>query len=297
MGMMKTQAQINKRLDDYKNGTVDSPYRVKKWTSYDADYDAMEPGAIDTDKSYHAQCMDLAVDYVLWLTDNKVRLQGNAKGAIGNKLPDGWRIVPNLPSTVPKKGWIAVFTGGTYAQFGHIGLVYNPGDTNTFQILEQNWDCRAGHKPLLRWDNYYGLTHFICPPVAKETPKIKDEHKPAPKQKEKPKENKKSIPFNTERITGYTMDKRGYNPKGVVIHNDGSVGDSKVYHNSLVHADYDRLARGIAHAYVDRNGIWEAIDESRIAWHTANQYGNYNFYGIEVDESLKASTSGFLENE
>ena len=32
---MKTQSQINKRLRDYKNGVVDSPYRVKRWTSYD----------------------------------------------------------------------------------------------------------------------------------------------------------------------------------------------------------------------------------------------------------------------
>ena len=23
-------------------------------------------------------------------------------------------------------------------------------------------------KPSLRWDNYYGLTHFIVPPIAKE---------------------------------------------------------------------------------------------------------------------------------
>lgn len=47
---MKTQAQINKRLDDYVKGTVDSPYRVKKWTSYDYRFGAMEPGAIDADK-------------------------------------------------------------------------------------------------------------------------------------------------------------------------------------------------------------------------------------------------------
>ena len=39
---MKTQSQINKRLRDYKNGVVDSPYRVKRWTSYDASFGAME---------------------------------------------------------------------------------------------------------------------------------------------------------------------------------------------------------------------------------------------------------------
>lgn len=55
--LMKTQAQINKRLDDYVKGIVDSPYRVKKWTSYDYRFGAMEPGAIDVDKSFHAQCI------------------------------------------------------------------------------------------------------------------------------------------------------------------------------------------------------------------------------------------------
>lgn len=46
---MKTQAQINKRLEDYKNGVVDSPYRVKTWKSYDPAFGIMEPGAIDAD--------------------------------------------------------------------------------------------------------------------------------------------------------------------------------------------------------------------------------------------------------
>ena len=76
---MKTQSQINKRLRDYKNGVVDSPYRVKRWTSYDASFGAMEPGAIDVDRSYHAQCADLPTDYILWLTDNKYRAWGTLK--------------------------------------------------------------------------------------------------------------------------------------------------------------------------------------------------------------------------
>ena len=77
-------------------------------------------------------------------------------------------MIENLPSTVPQKGWIAVFSSGTYAQYGHIGLVYDGGNTNSFEILEQNWNGYANKKPTLRWDNYYGLTHFIVPPVAKE---------------------------------------------------------------------------------------------------------------------------------
>ena len=120
---MKTQSQINKRLRDYKNGVVDSPYRVKRWTSYDASFGCMEPGCIDVDHSYHAQCADLPTDYILWLTDNKYRAWGNAKDFPNNKFPEGWKIVENKPSTIPKEGWIAVFTSGTYAQYGHIGIV------------------------------------------------------------------------------------------------------------------------------------------------------------------------------
>lgn len=295
---MKTQSQINARLDAYKNGTVDSPYRVKTWTSYDPAFETMEPGCIDVDHQFHAQCMDEPVDYCLWLTDNEFRLTGNAKDAINNKFPTGWKVIENEPDTVPKKGWIAVFTSGTYAQYGHIGIVYNGGDTNSFQILEQNWDGYAHKKPSLRWDNYYGLTHFIVPPITSETKKVQTLTKAAPEQTKQV--EVKSIPVITQHID-YEMDKRGYNPKGIVIHNDGSVGNYKTYYNSLVNADYDRLARGIAHTYADRNGIWEAIDESRIAWHVNDGIkpgsGNHDYFGIEVDQSMSASDSEFLKNE
>ncbi|MCH8673950.1 SH3 domain-containing protein [Staphylococcus lugdunensis] len=296
---MKTQSQINARLDTYKNGTVDSPYRVKTWTSYDPAFSTMEPGCVDVDHFYHAQCADLPTDYILWLTDNQYKAWGNAKDFPNNKFPTGWKVIENMPETVPQKGWIAVFTSGTYAQYGHIGIVYNGGNTNSFQILEQNWNGYANKKPTLRWDNYYGLTHFIVPPVAKEFKVLKTETKKAPTQTNKTKTKK--IEVNTKRITGWTMDKRGYNPHGVVIHNDAGSANSQNYYNSLVNANYDRLARGIAHAYADRNGIWEAIDESRIAWHCADGInpgsGNHDFYGIEVNQSLSASDKEFLANE
>ena len=88
---MKTQSQINKRLRDYKNGVVDSPYRVKHWTSYDASFGAMEPGCIDKDR-YHAQCMDLAIDYVMWLTDNQTEMWGDAKSSIKTDSLKGGRL-------------------------------------------------------------------------------------------------------------------------------------------------------------------------------------------------------------
>lgn len=39
-----------------------------------------------------------------------------------------------------QKGWIAVYTAGTYSRYGHIGIVYDGGNTTSFQILEQNWN-------------------------------------------------------------------------------------------------------------------------------------------------------------
>lgn len=293
---MKTQAEINKRLDAYRKGTVDSPYRVKTWTSYDTRFSPMEPGAIDVDKYFHAQCADLTVDYSLWLSDGKFRLTGNAKDAINNKLPEGWRLVLNRPSTVPKKGWIAVFTSGTYWEYGHIGIVYDGGNTSRFQILEQNWNGWANKKPSLRWDNYYGLTHFIVPPVAKEVKKASTNKKEAPKQK-KSIEKKKTIPHIKDEVKGYNMDKRGYKPKYIVIHNDAGGMNYKQYHDNLVNASLSRLERGIAHSYIDRTGIWEAIPEDKIAWHVANKQGNHDGYGIEVNQSLRASDKEFLENE
>ena len=97
---------------------------------------------------------------MLWLTDNKTRMWGDAKQAIQNTLPSGYKVVPNKPETIPKTGWIAVYTTGSYAQYGHIGIVNNPGNTTKFQILEQNWNGLANKKPQLRWDNYYGLTQI-----------------------------------------------------------------------------------------------------------------------------------------
>ena len=95
------------------------------------------------------------------------------------------------------------------------------------------------------------------------------------------------------------MTKRGRKPKAIVIHNDAGTMNSKQYYNNLVNADYNRLARGIAHAYADRNGIWEAISEDRIAWHVSDGVqpgsGNFETYGIEVNQSLYVSDKDFLK--
>ena len=58
-----------------------------------------------------------------------------------------------------------------------------------------------------------------------------------------------------------------------------------------------RLEAGIAHSYISGNDVWQALPESRIAWHTANQKGNKDYYGIEICQSVGASNKEFLANE
>ncbi len=41
-------------------------------------------------------------------------------------------VYENTPSFVPQIGDVAVFTKGIYKQYGHIGLVFNGGNTNQF---------------------------------------------------------------------------------------------------------------------------------------------------------------------
>lgn len=87
------------------------------------------------------------------------------------------------------------------------------------------------------------------------------------------------------------------NPKGIVIHNDaGSKGaTAEAYRNGLVNAPLSRLEAGIAHSYVSGNTVWQALDESQVGWHTANQIGNKYYYGIEVCQSMGADNATFLK--
>ena len=58
---------------------------------------------------------------------------------------------------------------------GHTGLVWdNSGGTNTFTILEQNYDGNANTPPKLREDDYTGLTHFIVPDFADDSVDLTD---------------------------------------------------------------------------------------------------------------------------
>lgn len=292
--MAKTLKQIEKRLQAYKAGTADSPYRIVSPTSYDRDFGTMEPGAIDADRYYHAQCADLIIDYMVWLTDGKYRPQGNAKDYPYMSFPEstGFKVHRNLPSTQPKTGWIAVFTTGNFAKWGHIGIVYSPGNTTAFTIIEQNWNGYANKKPTTRKDYYTGLTHFI------EVPYAKSKASATKKKTAKKTKKAKKLKYDRKSIARKSyLGKRGYKPKGVVIHNDAGSASATQYKNQLVNASNARLERGIAHSYISGNTVWQALPESYIAWHTADATGNKNYYGIEVCQSFSASDKEFLASE
>lgn len=298
--MAKTLKQIEKRLQAYKAGTADSPYRIVNPTSYDSDYGTMEVGAIDADRYYHAQCADLIIDYMVWLTDGAYRPQGNAKDYPYMSFPasTGFKVHKNLPSTVAKTGWIAVFTTGNFAKWGHIGIVYSPGDTNSFTIIEQNWNGLANKKPTTRKDYYTGLTHFIEVPYAKVAASKAKKSTTAKKATAKKTAKAKKLTYDRTSIARKSyLGKRGYKPKGIVIHNDAGGASATQYKNQLVNASNARLEQGIAHSYISGNKVWQALPESYIAWHTADATGNKNYYGIEVCQSMSASDKDFLASE
>lgn len=86
---------------------------------------------------------------------------------------------------------------------------------------------------------------------------------------------------------------RGHNPKGVVIHNtaDNMGADARI---SML--QNHNLEAGFAHYYIDGGKVQQVIGEQYIAWHTANQTGNYEYIGIEVGNST-GDEKQFLDNE
>lgn len=112
--------------------------------------------------------MDVAVDYVWWLTDGKYRLQGNARDSINtaiNHLPDGLKVFVNTPDFMPKKGDIMIYSSGYFDNaYGHVAIVYDDVTLQSCTVLEQNWDGKANTPCRLRFENgYEGVTHFIRP--------------------------------------------------------------------------------------------------------------------------------------
>ena len=260
----------------------------------------------DWDGMYGFQCMDLAVAYMNYVTDGKVTMWGNAKDAIKNSFGDTAKIIKNTPSFEPKVGDVAVWTTGNFSTYGHIAIVVdgNPNnDLQTFKSLDQNWFGGGLAKTELAQiitHNYDGVTHFIRPNFKAEpkktTPKKETAKKPASKPATSKKKGK-TLKYNRDEVKGYKLPKRGYKPKFIVIHNDAGNASAMQYRQSLVNAPLSRLENGIAHSYISGDTVWQALPEGRVAWHTGENTGNTNGYGIEVCQSMSASDKDFLNNE
>ena len=88
---------------------------------------------------------------------------------------------------------------------------------------------------------------------------------------------------------------RGYNPTGVVIHNDaGSNGANTSFYSNWLPTHNPEL--GFAHVYIASDGRLQASDFNNMAWHCANSYGNTNYASWEVCQS-EGDLNQFLKNE
>lgn len=88
---------------------------------------------------------------------------------------------------------------------------------------------------------------------------------------------------------------RGYNPTGVVIHNDaGSNGAKTSFYNGWL-PNHDP-ENGFAHVYIASDGRLQASEFSNMAWHCANSYGNTNYASWEICQS-EGDLNQFLRNE
>lgn len=261
---------------------------------------SLEGKGWDFDGAYGFQCFDSVNYYWYQLFGHGLKGAGAADIPNVNNFTNEAKVFQNTPSFLPKPGDVVVWNRKYGGGYGHVAVVIS-ATLNSFVVIEQNWLGGGASKTEVatkRTKSYDNPMWFIRPYYKSEATK-KVSTQSATKStttKKAPTKKKPKITVSTQRIN-YTMNKRGYKPKCVVIHNDAGSSTGKQYENSLVNAGYDRLANGIAHAYATEGYVWEAISEDRVAWHTANANGNTNAYGIEVCQSMSASDKQFLKHE
>lgn len=211
-------------------------------------------------------------------------------------------VFENTPAFKAQPGDLVVFDEKYGQGDGHVAWVIS-ATLNEIIVLEQNWEGGGWTDGIERggkgWETVTKRTHaydfpmwFIRPKFKVETTKTE-----STKKENETKKKGKTLKYNRDEVTGYKLPKRGYKPKGVVIHNDAGSLSAMQYHDSLVNAPLSRLENGIAHSYISGNTVWQSLPEGRTAWHTANNDGNTNYYGIEVCQSMSASDKDFLASE
>src|SRR5699024_4546155 len=79
--------------------------------------------------------------------------------------------------------------------------------------------------------------------------------------------------------------RRGHNPRGVVLHNDaGSQAANAAFYRNWLPSHSPEV--GYAHDYVASDGTYHAEDYMNCAWHCGNSYGNREYIGIEICQSM-----------
>lgn len=224
---------------------------------------SMKGQYIDFDDEFAYQCVDVITDFVHHVTKG-VRFWGNAKDLINNVMPKGWKVVENTPNYIPPVTAIAVYTEGIYSKWGHTGLVWdNSGGTETFTILEQNFDTLANSPAKLRVDDYSGLTHFIVPDFADDSVDLADIGAVEPKEKK----SGKALKLNTIPPQNLTWSNQAYFK--AVADNEG-VTICKPNHNNVMTLTSEEYGQGdVFYVYEIRDG-WARVyspSNNGYVWH------------------------------
>ncbi|UXR34513.1 SH3 domain-containing protein [Staphylococcus simulans] len=260
---------------------------------------------------YGFQCFDYANAGWKLLFGHLLKGIGAKDIPNANDFTNEATVYQNTPDFLAQPGDLVVFGSNYGAGYGHVAWVIE-ATLDYIIVLEQNWlgggwtdgieQPGWGWEKVTRRQHAYDFPMWFIRPKFKTATATRSAQSPTQsvnKATAKPKAKPVKLNIVKDVVKGYNLPKRGYNPKFIVIHNDaGSRGaTAEAYRNGLVNAPLSRLEAGIAHSYVSGNTVWQALDESQVGWHTANQYGNKNGYGIEVCQSIGADDKTFLKNE
>lgn len=257
------------------------------------------------------QCFDYANTGWLKLFGHKLKGEGAADIPNRNNFNGEADVFQKTESFIAKPGDLVVFSKKYGGGYGHVAWVIE-ATLDYIVVLEQNWlgggwtsgDIwnGTGWEKVTKRKHSYDFPMWFIRPKFKNENTDKSPQSPTKETAKKPvaaKKKAKKLKYIRDEVKGYKLPNRGYKPKGIVLHNDaGSINaTAESYRNGLVNAPLSRLEAGIAHSYISGDTVWQALPESRIAWHTANQIGNKNYYGIEILQSIGASNKTFLANE
>lgn len=270
---------------------------------------SLEGKGWDFDIAYGWQCFDLVNFYWYKLFGHGLKGAGAADIPNVNNFKDEADVYNNTPEFKAQAGDVVVFNRNYGGGYGHVAIVTNgnqDGNYMKFVSLDQNWygGGLAKTEVAQRIVHNYDFPQIFIRPKFKSENNAKKSNQSATtstaKKKTTAKKKAQKLTISKKTIN-YNMANRGYNPKGIVIHNDAGSSSGKQYENSLANAGYNRFVNGIAHAYTSEGYVWEAIPDGKIAWHTGDGTtkgtGNHDFYGEEVTQSMSASDAQFLKNE